>query len=162
MARRMSRTTSDAEDATQEIFLQIWRHAARFDCSVGSEQTFVAMIARRRLIDRLRKINAEPPMESSSEVVDSIATAEPGHSSETSIKAQRAMEALAELRSEHRQVLELGILEGLTHVEIARRLGLPLGTVKSFIRRGLIRVRERMTRADTSSASLTGRREACT
>jgi len=144
LARRLSRTTEDAEDATQEIFLQIWRHAARFDESVGSEQTFVAMIARRRLIDRLRKINTEPPMDSSIEVVNSIATPDPGSTSEICIEVQRAMEALAELRSEHRQVLELGILEGLTHAEISKRLDMPLGTVKSFIRRGLMCVRDRM------------------
>jgi RNA polymerase sigma-70 factor (ECF subfamily) len=161
LARRLSRTTADAEDATQEIFVQLWRQAARFDDSLGSEQTFVAMIARRRLIDRLRKTNAEPAMDSSIELLHCIATYEPCSTSETCIEVRRAMEALAELRSEHRQVIELGILEGLTHAEIAKRLGLPLGSVKSIIRRGLMCVRERMARADTSSVSLTGRREAC-
>ncbi len=64
LARRLSRTASDAEDATQEIFLDIWRSAGRFDASQGSDKVFIAMIARRRLIDRLRKKSAEPPMES--------------------------------------------------------------------------------------------------
>ena len=55
LARRLSRTPADAEDATQEIFLDIWRSAFRYDSSQGSPQVFIAMIARRRLIDRLRK-----------------------------------------------------------------------------------------------------------
>ena len=58
LARRLSRTASDAEDAAQEIFLDIWRSAARYDAARGSDQVFVATIARRRLIDRMRKKNA--------------------------------------------------------------------------------------------------------
>ena len=143
LARRLSRTASDAEDATQEIFLDIWRSAGRFDASQGSDKVFIAMIARRRLIDRLRKKSAEPPMEST-DVLESVAWSDPGTSSEISLEAEQAARALAELRPEHRQVLELGLLHGLSQSEIAARLGLPLGTVKSFMRRGLIRVREYM------------------
>ena len=143
LARRLSRTASDAEDATQEIFLDIWRSAGRFDASQGSDKVFIAMIARRRLIDRLRKKSAEPPMESA-DVLESVAWSDPGTSSEISLEAEQAARALAELRPEHRQVLELGLLHGLSQSEIAARLGLPLGTVKSFMRRGLIRVREYM------------------
>src|SRR5580700_12012752 len=63
LARRLTRTPSDAEDATQEIFLDIWRSAGRFDAKQGSDRVFIAMIARRRLIDRLRKTTSEPPMD---------------------------------------------------------------------------------------------------
>jgi RNA polymerase sigma-70 factor (ECF subfamily) len=131
LARRLSRSPSDAEDATQEIFLDIWRSAARFDSSQGSDKVFIAMIARRRLIDRLRKTSAEPPMDPV-ETLEVVAWADPGTASETS------------LGPEQRQVLELGLLHGLTQSEIATRLGMPLGTVKSFMRRGLIKVREYM------------------
>ena len=144
LARRLTKTYSDAEDATQEIFLQIWHQAARFDDSLGSEETFVAMIARRRLIDRLRKAAAEPPMDSLVEVFETIAWSEPGNASEICIEVERAMKALAEVRAEHRQVLELWVMNGLTHSQIAERLSMPLGTVKSFMRRGLMRVRECM------------------
>jgi RNA polymerase sigma-70 factor, ECF subfamily len=143
LARRLSRTASDAEDATQEIFLDIWRSAGRFDAAQGSDKMFIAMIARRRLIDRLRKKSAEPPMDPV-EVLESVAWSEPGSRSETSLEAEQAMRALAELRPEQRQVLELGLLHGFSQSEIATRLGMPLGTVKSFMRRGLIRVREYM------------------
>jgi RNA polymerase sigma-70 factor, ECF subfamily len=141
LARRLSRTPADAEDATQEIFMQIWRNAARFDESKGSERVFVAMIARRRLIDRLRKTTAEPYMDSSEQVMDSLVWSDPGVCSETCFEAEHAKRALAQLRPQQRQVLELALLHGLTQSEIAARLGMPLGTVKSFMRRGLTRVR---------------------
>ena len=143
LARRLTRTPSDAEDATQEIFLDIWRSAGRFDASQGSDKVFIAMIARRRLIDRLRKITNEPPMDSV-DVLDTVAWSDPGTASETSHEAEQAARALKELRPEQREVLELGLLHGLSQSEIATRLGMPLGTVKSFMRRGLIRVREFM------------------
>jgi RNA polymerase sigma-70 factor, ECF subfamily len=143
LARRLSRSPSDAEDATQEIFLDIWRSAGRFDPSQGSDKVFIAMIARRRLIDRLRKTTAEPPMDPV-EALETVVWADPGTASETASEAEQATRALAELRPEQRQVLELGLLHGLTQSEIAARMALPLGTVKSFMRRGLIKVREYM------------------
>jgi RNA polymerase sigma-70 factor, ECF subfamily len=151
IARRLSRTPADAEDATQEIFIDIWRSASRFDASQGSEKVFIAMIARRRLIDKLRKTSAEPPMDSI-DVVETVAWADPGTASETAMEAEQAARALAELRPEQRQVLELGLLHGLSQSEIATRLGMPLGTVKSFMRRGLIKVREYMN-LDAESVS---------
>jgi RNA polymerase sigma-70 factor (ECF subfamily) len=143
LARRLSRNASDAEDATQEIFLDIWRSAGRFDASQGSDKVFIAMIARRRLIDRLRKTSAEPPMDPV-EALETIPWSDPGNQAQTSIDSDRAARAMAELRPEHRQVLELGLLHGLSQSEIATRLGMPLGTVKSFMRRGLMRVRQHM------------------
>jgi len=143
LARRMSRTQADAEDATQEIFLDIWRSAGRYDASLGSDKIFIATIARRRLIDRLRKRSAEPPMDPP-EVLETVAWAEPGNLPESSTEAGQAARALAELKPEQRQVLELGLMHGLTQSEIAARLGMPLGTVKSLMRRGLLRVREFM------------------
>lgn len=143
IARRLSRTPSDAEDATQEVFLDIWRSAGRFDASQGSDKVFIAMIARRRLIDRLRKTSAEPAMEPV-ETLETVAWSDPGTASETAIEAAQAARALTELRPEQRQVLELGLLHGLSQSEIAIRLNMPLGTVKSFMRRGLIQVRKYM------------------
>jgi RNA polymerase sigma-70 factor, ECF subfamily len=141
LARRLSRSPSDAEDATQEIFLDIWRSASRFDASQGSDKVFIAVIARRRLIDRLRKTGAEPPMDPI-EVLDSVAWSDSGTAAETSIEAEQAARALAQLRPEQRQILELGLLHGLTQTEIAARLQLPLGTVKSIMRRSLGKVRD--------------------
>ena len=141
LARRLSRTRSDAEDATQEIFLDIWRSAARFDSALGSDKVFIAMIARRRLIDRLRKTANEPPTVSA-DVLESVSWPDPAVAAEISAEAEQAARALQGLRPEHRQVLELGLLHGLTQSEIAARLHMPLGTVKSCMRRGLIKVRD--------------------
>jgi RNA polymerase sigma-70 factor, ECF subfamily len=152
LARRMSRTAADAEDAAQEIFLDIWRSAGRYDASQGSDKVFIATIARRRLIDRLRKRSAEPPMDPP-EVLETVAWAEPGNSAETKTEASQAARALAELKPEQRQVLELGLMHGLTQTEISARLGMPLGTVKSLMRRGLLRVREFMN-VDAESVSV--------
>lgn len=143
LARRLSRTASDAEDAAQEIFLDIWRSAARYDASRGSDKVFVATIARRRLIDRMRKTSGEPPMEPS-EALESVAWSDPASSPDTAIDAAHAARALEGLRPEQRQVLELGLMHGFTQSEIASRLSMPLGTVKSLMRRGLLRVRELM------------------
>jgi RNA polymerase sigma-70 factor, ECF subfamily len=143
LARRFSRTASDAEDAAQEIFLDIWRSAARYDASRGSDTVFVATIARRRLIDRMRKKGGEPPMEPP-ETLESIAWSDPANEPATAIDASHAARALQELRPEQRQVLELGLMHGLSQSEIAARLSMPLGTVKSLMRRGLLRVREYM------------------
>jgi RNA polymerase sigma-70 factor (ECF subfamily) len=153
IARRLSRTPADAEDATQEIFLDIWRSAGRFDASQGSDKVFIATIARRRLIDRLRKSSAEPPMDPV-EALDTVEWAAPGNS-ETAVDADQAARALRELRPEQRQVLELGLLHGLSQSEIAARLKMPIGTVKSFMRRGLIKVREQMNIAQQGMGTRT-------
>jgi RNA polymerase sigma-70 factor (ECF subfamily) len=78
------------------------------------------------------------------EALETVAWSDSSISSETSMEAEQATRAMAELRPEQRQVLELGLLHGLSQSEIATRLKMPLGTVKSFMRRGLIKVREHM------------------
>ena len=137
LARRLSPTTADAEDAVQEIFLDLWRHGARYDASRGSEEVFVAMVARRRLIDRRRSLRRRPatdPLESAH------SAAAPGDA-ERCAEAHLAARALGGLRIEQREVLRLAVAEGLTHEEISGRTGMPLGTVKAHARRGLQRIR---------------------
>jgi RNA polymerase sigma-70 factor (ECF subfamily) len=128
----------DAEDAVQEIFLDLWKSAARFDPSIASEAAFVAMIARRRLIDRRRTrqrrpttetMGSEPPIADHARGPDSCA------------EASQAARALDRLRPEQRHVLLLATCHGLSHGEIAERTGMPLGTVKAHARRGLQSIR---------------------
>lgn len=141
LARRMSPNTDDAEDAVQEIFIDIWKNAGRFDASQSSETTFIAMIARRRLIDRLRHSNRRLSPDSLEDL-----TVEPVNSSDgslqMSVEAKEAAKALEVLRPEQRQVLQLSIIQGLSHQEISDATGIPLGTVKTHARRGLLQVRE--------------------
>jgi RNA polymerase sigma-70 factor, ECF subfamily len=139
LARRMC--PNDAEDAVQEIFIDIWKNAARFDAAQASETTFVAMIARRRLIDRIRKVTRQPNIDSFEDIL-----VEPSDASDRMIQlgveARQAAEALKELRPEQRQILHLSIVQGFSHQEIADALAMPLGTVKTHARRGILRVRE--------------------
>lgn len=141
LARRMSASTEDAEDAVQEIFIDIWKNAARFDETQSSETTFIAMIARRRLIDRLRYTKRRISADSLEDIVS-----EPRNRADeemqTSIEAKDAARALQQLRPEQRQVLQLSIVQGLSHQEISDATGIPLGTVKTHARRGLLQVKE--------------------
>jgi len=140
IARRLSPTPSDAEDAVQEIFLDVWKSAARFDPAQGSEKVFVTMIARRRLIDRLRRHSLQPASADTQEL-ESIAFAVPGLQGEIAVDAERAAHAVGQLKPDQQRVIALAVLEGLTHSEISAATGMPLGTVKTQMRRGLIELR---------------------
>jgi RNA polymerase sigma-70 factor, ECF subfamily len=141
LARRLTRTPADAEDATQEIFLNIWSSANAFDAAKGSETVFIATIARRRLIDRWRKSKAEFLGTSSVDIEETEEWTDPGTSPQLHVEAAAAMRALQQLRPEQRRMLELGFVHGLSQAAISLQLGIPLGTVKSHMRRGLIQVR---------------------
>lgn len=140
LARRMLRSTADAEDAVQEIFIDIWKNAARFDPSKSSETTFVAMIARRRLIDKIRKFTRQPDIAS----LDDTLFEPSGDSNDilTTIEAKEAAKVMKVLRPEQRQVIYLSVVQGCSHQEISDATGMPLGTVKTNIRRGLAQVRQ--------------------
>ncbi len=141
LARRLSPNTDDAEDAVQEVFLDLWKNADRFDETLSSETTFVAMIARRRLIDRLRYSKRRISANSIEDLITEPINTN-GNSLQLCVEAKEAAKALETLRPEQRQVLELSIIQGLSHQEIADATGMPLGTVKTHARRGLIQVRE--------------------
>jgi len=143
IARRMTRSHADAEDAVQEIFVDVWRSAARFDAAQGSEKVFITTIARRRLIDRIRRSRMNCMMDSE-EALEDPRFAEPGTAGEIRVDAERAAMEVAKLRPDQCKVLRMGLLEGMTHSEIASATGMPLGTVKTQMRRGLIQVREWM------------------
>lgn len=140
LARRFCNSAEDAEDATQEIFVEVWRSAERYDPEAGSELTFLMTIARRRLIDRTRR-QGRRPAPASLEDPGTIPAPEENRA-EVEDEVQRAQQALTQLKPEQQQVLSLALGQGRTHQEIATAIGIPLGTVKSHARRGLIRLRE--------------------
>ena len=140
LARRWSPDPSEAEDAVQEIFIDLWRTAARYDVARISEAGWVAMIARRRLIDRARRRERLPAMESIPDGFDLADDSERDLDREW--RAEQARAVLRELPPAQRRMLELSLLHGRTHDEIARETETPLGTVKSHIRRGLQRARD--------------------
>jgi RNA polymerase sigma factor (sigma-70 family) len=141
LARRLTSSDAEAEDAVQEIFIELWKHAGRYDANVASETAFVAMIARRRLIDRRRKRDRQLDKTPLGDFdVGSPVRAEGTAAMGDEVgKASRAFEQLSE---EQRRVLSLSIYHGLSHEKISRSLDMPLGTVKTHARRGLIRIRE--------------------
>lgn len=141
LARRMLRNSDDAEDAVQEIFVDVWKNAARFDPAQASETTFVAMIARRRLIDKIRHTQRRISADSIDDVLAEPSTRD-DRVMQTNVEAREAAKALDQLRPEQRQVLQLSIVHGLSHQEISDSIGMPLGTVKTHARRGIIQVRE--------------------
>ena len=147
IVRKSIRDHSLAEDAVQEIFVSLWKAAGRFDPSLGSESLFITTIARRRLIDRFRSKARRPETQQLDELV--LAELDPGlESVDSRDEARPALAALAQLRPEQRKLLELWVVGGMTHSEIATSTGIPLGTIKSQIRRGLIRVRELIQTAE--------------
>ena len=151
LARRLLGRPSDAEDAVQEVFIELWKNASRFDPAIASEATFVAMIARRRLIDRRRREVRRPESESVALEDVLIATDSEQANFELQDEAARAAAALEQLKPEQQSVLRLAVCHGWPHQLIADRLGLPLGTVKTHVRRGLIRIREELDAERSSS-----------
>jgi RNA polymerase sigma-70 factor (ECF subfamily) len=137
----MLRNNDDAEDAVQEIFIDVWKNAERFDESQSSETTFIAMIARRRIIDRIRFTNRRITTDSIEEVLVEPWT-RADESMQISVEAKEAAKAMRDLKPEQQQVLQLSIVQGLSHQEIADATGMPLGTVKTHARRGILQVRE--------------------
>lgn len=143
LARRMISKSDDAEDAVQEIFLDIWKNAERFDPARANEVTFVAMIARRRIIDRIRSDNRRIQTHSIEDMTAEL-PARSGEDLQISVEAAEAGTAFRSLKVEQRQVLQLSILYGMSHQEIADATGMPLGTVKTHARRGIIQARENL------------------
>jgi RNA polymerase sigma-70 factor (ECF subfamily) len=138
VALRVLADTTAAEDVLQEVFLQLWRNPSRFDADRGRLAPWLAVIARNRAIDILRKRPHEEDIEE-----QPIST---GVNLEDSASLRQVVEkvrnAMGQLPQEQRKALEMAFFEGMTHTEIARKTGDPLGTVKTRIRSALMAVRK--------------------
>ena len=144
LARRYSPSQADAEDAVQEIFLELWQKADRFNPTMSAETTFVTMIARRRLIDRYRKQSRLLETTSAENDFDEQPDMSGSASAELIDEAAKATRCLDGLVLNQRDILRRSIHEGKSHSQISAELQIPLGTVKSFARRGLIQLRQCM------------------
>jgi len=151
LARRFSASPADAEDATQEIFLEVWKSAARYDAAMGSEAVFLTTIARRRLIDRMRARERRPSTEEFDEEAPPPAARDEVDLAAQAADVSIAARALAQLSESERAILLMGIVDGMTHSEIATATGKPIGTVKTQLRRGLIKVRSMLGTMDAEA-----------
>lgn len=146
LALRIVNDEGDAEDVVQEVFAQAWRQAARYDASRGAVVAWLLMMARSRAIDKLRSARARPDSRGVDDprAIDEMpAVVRDAHSRIIDAEnARLAQRALAELPLLQRLVIELAYYEGLTQREIADRLEQPLGTVKSRLRLGLLKLRD--------------------
>ena len=134
LALRVLRDASEAEDIVQEVFVQAWRQAGRFDPARGTPEAWLCTMARSRALDRLRRRTARRE-ESCEQAPPVVATPR----NEEALAVRKALDGLSEVQ---RRALELAYYEGLTQTEIAARLGEPLGTVKTRIRSAMLRLRE--------------------
>lgn len=140
---RVVRDPAQAEEVTQEVYLQIWRQAKRYDSARGSAVSWLMTIAHRRAVDRVRNVEASRRRDQT----DHARCCRVGLDDETSEtvlrldEARMVREALSALSVEQRRAIELAYFGGHTHTEVARPLDIPLGTAKSQIRDGLIKLR---------------------
>jgi RNA polymerase sigma-70 factor, ECF subfamily len=134
LALRILHDRTEAEDVVQEVFVQVWRQASRFDPSRGTPEAWICTMARTRALDRLRRRSSrrEEPSEKAPGVSEAPRT-------EQALAVRKALDSLS---PDQRKALELAYYEGLTQTEIAARLQEPLGTIKTRIRTAMIRLRD--------------------
>jgi RNA polymerase sigma-70 factor (ECF subfamily) len=145
LALRILRERADAEDVLQEAFAQVWRQAARFEAARGTVAGWLVTVTRSRALDRLRRRRLQPEG-----VADfqwfAQAVPDPGRGLDlqlvTAEQAERVRAAVTALPDDQRVPLELAYYEGLSQTEIAAKLGVPLGTIKTRMRQTLRRLRE--------------------
>lgn len=145
VALRMLHDRSAAEEALQDTFLKLWRNASSFDAQKSRPFTWALTIARRTCIDQLRKSARRPATDSLSDPETPFDLPTPEtirRSAERHDDTSRLRTALANLPENQRRALDLALFSGLTHPQIAEKISQPIGTVKTWIRRGLLQLRD--------------------
>jgi RNA polymerase sigma-70 factor (ECF subfamily) len=134
---------SEAEDVLQEVFATVWRKAGQYDAARAGAMSWLGMIARNKAIDRIRSQPLErrsDPLDLAEEIPDPGAS--PQQDAQNSAERKQLEECMKRLDSRRRSLIRAAFFEGSTYEELALRIGSPLGTVKSWIRRGLMQLRE--------------------
>jgi RNA polymerase sigma-70 factor, ECF subfamily len=153
LAVRVLRDRAQAEEVTQESYLDCWRHAARFDSAKGSAISWLLTIVHRKAVDRVRSAEAAGRRDAAyGQREMSVAHDETAEAAAASMEAARVRTALADLTTKQREAVELAFLGGYTHTEVASMLDLPVGTAKTRIRDGLIRLRDALGVGEVAQA----------
>ena len=139
--KRVLRDPAMSEEVAQEVFVEIWKTADRFDATRASASTWAVTMARRRAVDRVRHEQSQRNRIDSLGQQPAATVTDPAAAVVSSIDSERVKQALEQLPDDQRAVITLAFLEGLPHAAIAERLDLPLGTVKGRARGGLKRLR---------------------
>ncbi|MCB1211161.1 MAG: sigma-70 family RNA polymerase sigma factor [Verrucomicrobiales bacterium] len=145
LMRQMLGDETEAEDVLQEGFVYVWKHASQFDAARAKPFTWAVMIFRHKAIDRIRARGRRARMEEAAAEMPENLAAAPVSADEAADAVDRVAivrEAVRGLPGEQRRMIELSFLKGLTHHDIASTLAVPLGTVKTNIRRGLLKLRD--------------------
>ena len=135
--KRVLRDPAMSEEVTQEVFVELWRTASRFDPERASVATWALTLARRRAVDRVRREQSQRDRIERSGAQRPNLVDSPDDTVVASMDAERVSRAVAELPDEQRVVIEMAFFDGDSHGTIAERLGVPLGTVKGRVRLGL-------------------------
>jgi RNA polymerase sigma-70 factor (ECF subfamily) len=141
---RILERPEDAEEVLLDVYMKAWKYAARYSDQRGSVQAWLMIMARNAAIDRIRQKRAQPkttPFELESTPEPESGDASPEEQTVERERRRKVQIVLRELPPEQREAVELAFFGGLTHAELAERLREPLGTIKSRIRMGLIRLR---------------------
>ncbi len=146
VALRILSDPADAEEVTLDVYTQVWRTAKDYTPDRGAPSSWLIMMARSRALDRLRARGRRQGRETTLDTTADAASTdrapdEAAYLEQASLRVKSAMAALA---PEQREVIEMSFFSGLTHAELAERLGQPLGTVKTRIRSGMAKLREAM------------------
>jgi RNA polymerase sigma-70 factor, ECF subfamily len=153
VVRRVVRDPQITEDVAQEVLVEVWKLAPRFDPNKGRAMSWVVTIAHRRAVDRVRSEQARSDREDRAGRDTSAALPQPDVGSRLDHEVVRGevSRGLASLTASQREAVSLAFYEGRTHQEVAQLLGIPLGTAKTRIRDGLIRLRDAVEPPEATS-----------
>lgn len=145
LVRRVLRDPAQSQEVTQEIFLDIWEHANRFDADRGKAMSWILVIAHRKAVDRVRASQASSERDLRQGIKEFQESYEDvAQTVENEFVAQRVRNALESLTASQREAITLAYYGGLTHQEVATQLKIPIGTAKTRIRDGMIRLRDKL------------------
>ena len=143
-ALRILKNEGQAQECLQDAYIRIWEHAPDYRAERGAPLTWMGVIVRRRALDMVRRKGRERVLDDPDELarrMDQVAHSEGPETGPDPREWEKLSACLGQLRDEQREALRLAFFEGLAHPEVAERLGVPLGTVKTWIRRGMEKLR---------------------